>query len=118
MTMQTSIQFTDSRDALALVLANRSQFRSDFPEWFRENQHVFAAFCREADRIWNRGRRHYSARTIGEVLRHESALTEQGGDFKLNNVRFPCLARLYALMHPERSGFFEFRHQAGSERAA
>lgn len=105
-------------DVFALVLKHRQQFRDDFPDWLAENAHVWLAFEREANRIWDKGCRHYSARTILEVLRHESALSEHGQLWKLNNNRAPCLARLYALTHPDRAGFFEFRVMPGSERAA
>lgn len=104
--------------AHALARENADAFRPGFVAWLADNLHVWAAFKREADRIWSRGRRHYSARTIGEVLRHESALADTGSEWKLNNVVFPDLARLYLLTHPERDGFFELRTQANSERAA
>lgn len=103
---------------LALAQANAGMFRPGFADWLADNLHVWAAFKREANRIWARGRRHYSARTIGEVLRHESALAEVGSEWKLNNTIFPDLARLYLLAYPERDGFFELRTQANSERAA
>lgn len=105
-------------NAYELVQAHKSQFRADFPAWLAENAHVFHAFCREADRIWHRGRSHYSARTILEVLRHESALSDTDPQFRLNNNSAPDMARLYTLLHPERVGFFETRHQFGSARAA
>ena len=105
-------------DVLAPAKANPEAFRPGFIAWLADNLHVWAAFRREANRIWNRGRRHYSARTIGEVLRHESALSENGSEWKLNNTIFPDLARLYLLAYPRRQGFFELRTQANSERVA
>lgn len=107
MTVQASLPFGDplftlARDHVAL-------FRPGFVTWLVANVHVWNAFAREADKVWGRGRRHYSARTIGEVLRHESALREVGGEWKLNNVVFPDLARLYAIRYPERATLFEFR---------
>lgn len=64
---------------MAILLINQSQtpYRRDFPSYLADNFHVFKAFEREADKIWNRGRRHYSGRTIIEVLRHESALADR-----------------------------------------
>ena len=55
---------------------DRSQYRADFSDWLLANQHIWLAFCAKANAIWDRGRRHYSARTIVEVLRHESTLAE------------------------------------------
>lgn len=114
--IQPSLPFDDP--LLALVRAHANQFRPGFLTWISENRHVYTAFAREADRIWQRGRRHYSARTIGEVLRHESALAEKDSEWKLNNCVFPDLARLYVIANPARAGFFEFRVMPGSERAA
>lgn len=108
------------RFAFALIVANQAFFRDDFIDWLIVNYQVWLAFEREADKVWNRGRRHYSARTIGEVLRHESTLSEKPNEhgFKLNDHAWPDLARLYMLMHPDRAGFFEKRVNPLSKRAA
>jgi len=99
------------RFAFTLVVAHAEFFRVDFMAWLSVNYRIWRAFEYEADRIWDRGRRHYSARTIGEYLRHETALREEGGDlgFKLNDHYVPDLGRLYMLFHPDREGFFERR---------
>lgn len=94
---------------LDLAKSNPAAFRPGFLVWLASNLHIWTAFRREADKVWSRGRRHYSARTIGEVLRHESFLSEKFGEWKLNNIRFPDLARLYLLTYPNRAGFFETR---------
>ena len=110
--------FGASVDLHDLVRARPELFRSGFAAWLADNLHVWRAFEREADRIWSRGRRHYSARTIVEVLRHESALAEVGGEWKINGNVVPDLARLYGLAHPDRSGMFETRVMPGAERVA
>lgn len=107
------------RFAFAMVCAGQKHFRNDFMSWLSENWHVWQAFEVHADAVWARGRRHYSARTIYEVLRHESALREHGGgEWKLNNNAVPDLARLYGLMWPERVDLFEKRVGPLSARAA
>lgn len=105
---------------MAMVLINQSEtpYRRDFPSYLADNFHVFKAFEREADKIWNRGRRHYSGRTIIEVLRHESALADDGHEFKLNNNWTPDLCRLYMQFHPERVDIFETRTMPSDVRAA
>ena len=102
-----------------IAQAKEGQFRPDFRNWLQQNFVVWEAFEAEADRIWNRGRRHYSARTIGEWLRHETAAREGPNEhgWKLNDHAWPDLARLYMLVHPERSGFFERRTSPASLRA-
>lgn len=100
----------------SLAEAHALQFRAGFLAWLVANVHVWAAFEREANRVWHRGRRHYSARTLIEHLRHETALADDGADFKLNNNAAPDLARLYLLRYPERGDLFELRARpAGTE---
>lgn len=106
------------RSAHDTAIANPDAFRAGFLPWLADNLHVWAAFEREANRIWKRGRRHWSARTILEYLRHQAAITDTGDTFRLNNNSQGDLARLYLLVYPERIGFFETRIQRGSERAA
>lgn len=113
---QTCLAFGDPLQAL--VREHGDTFRPGFAAWLASNRHVWRAFEREANRVWNRGRRHYSARTLIEYLRHETALADDGRDWKLNNNHAPDLARLYRLTHPDRAGLFELRLMPGSERAA
>jgi hypothetical protein len=108
------------RTALTFVKARPDLFRAGFMDWLDKNFHVWLAFEREANAIWARGNRHYSARTIGEYLRHETALREAHNhlQLKLNNNAFPSLARLYECHYPLRAGFFEKRVGQSAVRAA
>ena len=106
---KTALIFVDTRPDL---------FQADFLEWLDQNFHVWREFERQADRAWNVGYKHYSARTIIEVVRFETDMRERGGDYKINNNFIPDLARLYLQFHPERGEFFEFRVQKNAPRAA
>lgn len=99
------------RMVLMMICTHADWFRSNDLDWVTKNFHIWEAFEHQANRIWDRGRRHYSARTIVEVLRHESALreTESEAGWKINDHHTPSLARLYMFMHPDRGGFFEKR---------
>lgn len=88
---------------------NFTGYRPEFIEWLAENGHIWERFEREASRLWLRGRTHYSAKTIVEFLRHETALYEHGGEFKINNSVSADLARYYIQKYPERASFFEMR---------
>jgi hypothetical protein len=113
--MQLDI-FTPAPLAYATAYAN--QFTPEFLAYLPENLHVYQAFEREARKVAARGRTHYSARTIIEVLRHNSTLEEVGGTWKLNDHYTPYLARLFALIHPAHSGLFEFREAKAVKRPA
>lgn len=92
-----------------VVLINDDQFSDDFIEWIPENTHIYTAFQREAFRVLYKGFKHYSGRTILEVLRHHSALEEKDGQWKINNNHTPYLCRLFGLMHPQHADLFEYR---------
>lgn len=102
--------------AVWMAEMHRERFTADFMAYLPDNLHVFDAFSREARAIHRRGFRHYSARTIVEVLRHNSALQEAGGQWKLNDHNTPALARLFDLMNPAQAGLFEFRKTPSVER--
>ena len=92
-----------------LVEQNSHLFRPDFAKWLTANYHVYAEFERSANSVWDSGFTHYSARTIMEVIRHRSNVKEITGEYKINNIRIPCCARLYALRYPNRKDLFSYR---------
>lgn len=98
------------KQALDLIESHREHFRQSFPDWLIVNFPIFQAFEREAQKVWDKGRKHYSARTIMEVIRHETLLSEFDGQYKVNDHATPDCARLYLLLHPEQKGFFELRN--------
>jgi hypothetical protein len=95
-------------------------YSAGFRQWLASNRRVFNAFEYRALRLWLAGRRHYSARTIMESIRHDTDVAEVGGTFKINNNIIPDCARLFLTLHPECAGFFELRWDAspGGRRAA
>ncbi len=95
-------------DILRLVASGDHVFSEGFGPWLKENFHVWEEFERRANRVYG-VRQHYSARTIIESIRHDSAIRELSGQFKINNNSAPDLARLYTVIYPARSGFFETR---------
>lgn len=94
---------------LAKVIESPDTYRPSFYDWLRENFRIWKRFVLEADRIRGTGREHYSARTIGEFLRHQTHLREKDGIFKVNDHVWPDCARLYMALRPEAQGFFELR---------
>lgn len=92
-----------------LIQKYPKDFRNDFPGWLASNQPIYAEFERQARLIASR-RNHYSARTIAEVIRHNSQLSEVGGEWKINNNRIPDMARLFSLRNPQHSQLFQLRN--------
>ena len=98
--------------AIATVALNQEKFRPDFAVWLAENWHVFEYFQRSANTVWSHGWKHYSARTIWEVMRHRSAVREISNEpWKLNDHRVPDVARLYLLLNADKAGLFELRER-------
>jgi len=99
-----------------LAKENRTQFSNEFMEWLPDNYHIWLAFVTETDKVIAVGFKHYSARTIVHVIRHHSALVEQGSGWKINNNVSPYLARLYALAYPSKGELFTKRMTPQAER--
>lgn len=88
---------------------NKEKFSDEFLNWLPENEHIWNAFVWEAFKVQEKGYKHYSARTIIHVLRHHSAIAENGSEWKINNNHSPYLARLFDIVFPDRAGLFEYR---------
>ena len=111
--------FSDrKKTALIFVTTRPELFRDDFGEWLAGHFFIYQEFERRALRLWNAGRRRYGARSIWESMRYDSLIGELNGDFKLNDHRPPCLARLFMLMNPKCDSFFETRSGVSARRAA
>ena len=80
----------------------------DFDSWIKDNQHIYDAFEFEALQT-AKTRKHYSAKTIVEYLRHHSLIKENGAEWKINNYATSYLARLFAYRNPSFKHFFEYR---------
>jgi len=79
------------------------------------NHKVFTAFVEHALRVVAAGRLHYSARTIIEVMRHESLIADNDLTFKLNNNIALKLARVSMQLFPALNGLFSTRAQQQKE---
>jgi hypothetical protein len=94
---------------IEIAIQNKTEFPDDFMEWLPDNLHVVHQFNNETFKIIAKGFKHYSGRTILEVLRHHSALSENAKPYKLNNNHTPYLCRLFGLLFPQHANLFEYR---------
>lgn len=105
--------------AIQVLTFHDGFFRKDFAPWLKANWHIWERFCLESERVWDTGRRRYSARTLIEYIRHDTTLRESPSDpsrgtsgYKINNSFVPDLGRLYCLLNIGRDNFFECRDMA------
>lgn len=99
----------DRRAELVRHVGESDQYREGFALWLSRNWSIWTRFEFEANKLRERGRRHYSARTIGEYIRHSTALREKEPTFKCDDKWWPDCARLYIWLNPSAAGFFETR---------
>lgn len=104
-----SASSAETRELTLLLVQSSDRFRDDFHAWLVENWWIWERFREEADKIRAAGRTHYGARTIAEFIRHETALSQPTGEFKLNDHATPDLARLYMTLEPRAKDFFHTR---------
>ncbi len=104
-----------SREHLAhvFVQTKTTAFRPGFGAWLAENWAIYRAFEVEGQVVASTGRRHYSANTIVEYLRHQTLLRDASSEFKFNDRWTSSMARLFAMMNPAHAELFEFRERAG-----
>lgn len=103
--------FEVQKDAMGVVKQFAHQFRAGFICWLEdtENVRLYIEFEKIAKLVASRGRSHYSARTIIEVIRHETVVGGLVGAWKINNNAIPDISRLCSLMNPELEHLFDFR---------
>ena len=108
--MKPEICTTPVQDrAITVAFANSEEFRGDFCAWLVGNLPIYEEFERQSLSVAAR-RHHYGARTVMEIVRHNSILVDRAGQgWKINNNRTPDCARLFALLNPNHAELFSFR---------
>jgi hypothetical protein len=104
--MQDDIYGHEPKLENAIQAVQSGRYRAGFDAWLRNNFDIFKRFAIEAEKVRS-SRRHYSARTIIEYIRHETTLRENDV-FKINNNVAPDCARLYMALRGCH-GFFDLR---------
>ena len=108
-----------SIDQLCVIGKTNPEIPDKFLYWLRDNKHVWDGFQREAFKVIRSGRKHYSAYTIREYLRHETMLREVSDEvYKISNNHTPSLARLFATVYPEHANLLSFKTLKVGQEAA
>lgn len=90
------------------LIKEYSNLPKDEEELLCKNLELFDRFLVEAHYA-AKFRDHYSARTITEVLRHNSLASDTDKQFKINDHIVPILSYASMQMFPSLNGFFEIR---------
>lgn len=89
-------------------------FPAGFSKWLSENKRIYAAFKVKALEMALSGRKRYSARTIVEVIRWNTDLSDSGITFKINDHYTPGMAKLFMREFGDRyPEFFQLRSGHG-----
>lgn len=87
----------------------------EYPSWIEWNFSLWEEFEVIANTMYAKGRTHYSADAIVQILRFHSDIAQVETDetelehFKLSAKYTADLARTYAIKYPERATFFRYR---------
>jgi hypothetical protein len=101
----------EAKEFSIVLVSTENKIHKNDIETLSRNINLYTQFAIEAHRIKSKGRHHYSARTIIEFLRHETAIHDNNLDFKINNNIAPLLAKVSMFMFPELKGLFHTRDQ-------
>lgn len=100
---------TRKESAIAHVIAS-SDYHPGFPGWLFSHWDIYCEFERLAIVAIKRGRTRLSAKFLFELIRWNTALSEQD-TYKLNNSQASSAARLFDHLNPQHAGHFEFRQR-------
>jgi len=85
-----------------------SKFTEQFEDYHLKNPQIYVEFKRKAFQAINKGKKHYSAKAIFEVIRWETSV-EGDGEYKVNNNFTAYFARLFEKEYPKHKGFFRMK---------
>jgi len=87
-----------------------AEAKTVFEQYDAEHPDIWQEFRDIAMDLILKGRDHYGAKAIFEIIRYHRAI-RGGSDFKVNNSFTASYARKFAAEYPEYSTFFEFREK-------
>lgn len=105
--------YNRAEKVLSVVYSNAREFRDDFYSWMVSNIHIYGEFEHRALAV-AKFRPRYSARSIADLMRHDTAIRSLCDEYKLNGNYVPHMARLFAMLNSAHAGLFSFRNAASS----
>ena len=86
--------------------------KKSFEEYDKDNPKIWDKFESMALDLISRGKRHYGAKAICEVIRYNT-IVRGTGEYKINNNYTAGYARKFAAKYKNHASFFEFRQKSG-----
>lgn len=110
------ISSDETNQAVLNFTTDRDGYPAGFWKWLESNEPVYRAFCSHAFRMAMRNRKRYSAKTIVELIRWNTDLSDSEKTFKINNSYTSGMARLFMAEYGDRyPGFFSLRDSRGND---
>jgi len=106
--IQGAIRMSRQQEAVKHVLTSDG-YRTEFGPWLNANWEIYEEFERMAVASQKRGRYRLSARHLTDMIRWNTALSEDRAPYKINNNHYSCMSRLAVKLNPSLEGMFEFR---------
>lgn len=105
-----------AQDILLEAGLNRKTIAA-FLLWHRANPDVWNEFEKITLELLSKGRKHYGAKAIMEVIRFNRVISS-GPDFKINNNFTAYYVRIFEAKYKIHKGFFETRELKNLDREA
>lgn len=91
----------------------QDRIEKEFRVFHKQQPSIWKEFERLALHAINKGRRHYSAKAIFEVIRWHSIDWKRDSihhyEYEINNNYTALYARMFAKRHPQHKNFFRMR---------
>jgi len=94
---------------MVTTLFDKPSTLSDFERYDKEHPEIWKLFMDITFRLIRRGKRHYGAKAVFEIIRYHRIVQHNDSEFKVNNNYTAYYARKFMQTFPEWDGFFETR---------
>jgi hypothetical protein len=113
--METKKHYDQDPTNLFAELEPTKTIDMTFDEYNRLHPEIWHEFKKLALALVVKGRKHYGARCLVEVIRYHRDLKYADRDFKINNNFVADYARKFNRVCPEHGKFFEMRRRKGEK---
>lgn len=91
------------------TLFDQPKVLSDFEQYDAEHPEIWRQFRGITFGLIRRGKKHYGAKAISEIIRYHRIIEYGETEFKVNNNFTAYYSRKFMKLFPQHNGFFETR---------